>query len=631
MLSIMRKHAGSWLIKVVLGVIVVVFVFWGVGSYRERKGSRIAVVNGQVIGLDEYRSVYDRLVDQYRSQFGGSLDHNLLKSLDLKRRALDQLINRGLLLQQARRLNFRATKQELALAIQRMPAFQNNGQFDPRQYQRVLALSRMNPEIFEESMREDMLIERMQGVVLGSVKASDGEAFETYKWREEKVDLEYVLFEPSSYKDAEVTPEEMESHFSKNNKTYETPPKVKVKYLRFGFKELEPEVDVSEAEISQYFDLNLDNYGTPKKVKARHILFRVAPNEKDEEIEVTRKKALEVLKEAKGGADFAELARKHSDDPGSKTKGGDLGFFARERMVKPFSDAAFSMKPGEISEPVKTPFGWHIIKVEQIQEAKEPDLAEAKDKIRTKLAKEAARTLAYDRAEEMYEASYGAGHMADAAKAQQLEVQETGFFASNDRVEGIKQARKFAEVAFQLRDDEVSEPAELADGYYILEVVERKPAAIPSLEEVKEKVKSDVLGLRQDDLARKDAEEFLKALKQGAEFQAEAKNRKLEAKTTGLFKRLGSIPGIGFEQDIVDTAFLLDTSSPLPDHVAKAKKGYYVIRLKEQKEAEPGGFESNKSETKASIISQKRQKIMDEWFAQLRRQSDITIEEGFLD
>lgn len=631
MLSLMRKHAGSWLIKVTLGAIVVVFIFWGVGSYKDRKGSRVAVVNGAVIGLDEYRNIYDQLMDQYRRQFGSAFDQKLIKSLNLKRLALEQLINQRLVLQKASLLNLRVTKEELARAIRKMTAFQNNGRFDPGRYQRVLAVNRMTPEMFEQNVRQDLLAERMQGIVLGSIKVSDDEALETFKWREEKVNLEYVAVNPSSYKDVKVTPEEMESYFSKEKKAYETPPKVKVQYLRFGFKDFDSKVDVSEEDITQYFELNRKDYGTPKKVRARHILFRLDQNAKQEQIEAVRNKALQVLKEAKSGTDFAKLAREHSDDPGSKSKGGDLGFFTRDRMVKPFSDAAFAMKPGEIGEPVKTPFGWHIIKVEQVQEAKEPVLAEVKDKIRTKLAKEGARTLAYDRAEEIYEAGYGAGHIADVAEAQQLEVHETDFLARNDRVEGIRQAQKFSRVAFDLGDDEVSAPEELADGYYILEVIGRKPAAIPELAAVKEKVTNDFIGVRQDELAKKDAEEFLDALKKGAEFQAEAKNRKLDAKTTGLFKRFGSIPGIGFEQQILDAAFSLDRSQPLPDAVVKGRKGYYVIGLKDRQEPDLKEFESKKSETKSGIISRKRQKLMDEWFARLRQQSEISIEEGFLD
>jgi peptidyl-prolyl cis-trans isomerase D len=627
----MRKHAGSWLIKVVLGVIVVVFIFWGVGSYRAQRGNRVAVVNGEVIALEQYRDVYDKLMDQYRRQLGSSLDQKLLKTLGLKRQALDQLINRSLLFQKADQLGLHVTKEEQVRAIQKMAAFQYNGRFDPRRYQKILAVNRMTPEMFEESIRQDLLMEKMQGFILGSIKVSDSEALENFKWREEKINLEYVVFKPSSYKDLKVTSEEVETYFSKHTNSYEIPPKVKVKYVRFGFKDFESQIKVSEEEISQYFELNKNAYSTPKKVRARHILFKTEPDAKEEKLDEVRNNALKVLKEARARADFAKLAEKYSDDPGSKNKGGDLGFFARDRMIKPFSEAAFAMKLGEISEPVQTPFGWHLIKVEEIQEAKEPVLAEEEVQIRSKLLKEGARNLAYDGAEEMYDASYAAGHIADVETTPEIEIIETEFFGRLDRVKGIKESTKFAEVAFNLGDEDVNEPLELIDGYYILEVIDRKPAEIPELGAVEKKVSNDLIGVKRDELARKDAEEFLKAIKKGNKFEAEAKNRQLDVKSTGFFKRFGSIPGIGSEREIMDAAFSLSPSKALPESVIKGRQGHYVIRLKEQQEVDPKEFEAKKSEIKSGIISQKGQKLINEWFAQLRQESEITIVEGFLE
>ncbi|MCK4728088.1 MAG: peptidylprolyl isomerase, partial [Desulfobacterales bacterium] len=350
----MRKHARSWLIKLALGAIVIVFIFWGVGSYRAQRGNRIAVVNGAPIVLEEFRGVYDQLLEVYRRQFGGALDEKLIRGLNLKRQALDQLINRRLLLQEATRLNFRVTNEELLRAIEQVPAFQRNGRFHPQLYQRVLTRNRMTPEMYEENKKNELLIDKLQSFILGTIKVSEAEALETYKWLKEKVSLDYVVFKPSAYSNVELTPEEIETYFSKHEKAYEIPPKVKVRYLLLDFKGFEAQARVSEEEVRTYFDLNKEGYAT--------------------------------------------------------------------------------------------------------QEAKEPVLAEVADRIRSKLAKDAASTVAFDRAEEIYDACYGAGNISDVAKTNQLKVHETAFFPQNGPIKGIREGRKFAETAFAFGENEVSEP-----------------------------------------------------------------------------------------------------------------------------------------------------------------------------
>lgn len=172
MLSLMRKHAQSWLIKVTLGAIIVVFVFWYGWNYRAQKGNRIAVVNGAPIVLDEFRAVYDQMMEAYRRQFGNALDEKLLQSLNLRKQALDQLIDRQLLFQEATRLNFHVTDQELLKAIQQVPAFQSDGHFHPRLYERVLSNNRMTPEMYEESKRYELLIAKLQSFIFGGIKVS---------------------------------------------------------------------------------------------------------------------------------------------------------------------------------------------------------------------------------------------------------------------------------------------------------------------------------------------------------------------------------------------------------------------------------------------------------------------------
>lgn len=630
MLYLMRKHAQSWLIKVALGAIIVVFVFWYGYNYKAQRGNRIAVVNGTPIVVEEYRNVYDQMIETYRRQFGNAFNDELIKSLNLKKKALDQIINQRLFLQEAARLKFRVTDEELLGTIQRVSAFQRDGRFSPQVYQRLLSLSKMTPEMYEEGVKNELLIEKLQSFILGSIKVSEAEALETYKWIEEKISLDYVLFKPSAYENVEVTQEEIEAYFAENDKAYEMPPEVDVKYLRLAFDDFEAHAEVTEEQVQAYFDLNKKDYGTPKRVSARHILFKVEPGAEQDGGEAARKKALEVLADARAGKDFAELAKKYSDDPGSKTNGGDLGFFARDKMVKPFSDAAFAMKIGQVSDPVKTTFGWHIIKVEAIEEAKEPNLAEAAEQIRSKLKKDAARSLAFDRSEDIYEASYEAGNIVDVAATHQLEVHETGFFSESGTIEGLKEPRKFAEVAFTLPENEPSEPLEQSDGYYILQRIASKPARIPELETIKDKVEEDLVEANRDGLAKAEAETLLADLAGGADIQEAAASRELKVESTDFFLRSGAIPGMGFEQDIQKTAFSLSEAKPFPDWVIKGRQGYYVIWFKARQEPDVQGFEEKRSQISSSLLVEKQQRAVQGLIDQLRGQSEVTIQDGFL-
>jgi len=632
MLNIMRKHAGSWLIKVILGVIVVVFVFWGVGSYRSRQESRIAVVNGEVIALDEYRNAYQRLEDQYRSQFGDALNRDLLESLNLKEQALEQLINRRLLLQEADRLGLRVSDDELIRAIQGVSAFQENGRFSSRRYQRMLALNRMSPEMFEESMRQELLVEKMQDIILGNVKVSEAEVLERYKWQERQVRAAYVAFAPAAYEsDLEISPEAVENYFSTHQNSYEIPPKVQVSYARFGFDDYKDDVEISQEEVEAYFERNREEYGTPKKVRARHILFGVDPDATEEQREAARNKAWVVMEQAKAGKDFAELAKTYSDDPGSKEKGGDLGFFTKDRMVEPFSEAAFAMEPGDVSEPVLTRFGWHVIKVEAVQEAKTPSLGEVEDQIREELVAEAAKRFAYNKAETFYDAAYQTNHIGDVSAPKDVDVQKTAFFARNESVEGVGQSREFAQVAFTLDEGEISEPVALSDGYYILEVIDRKAAQIPELSSVREEVKKDVTQIKADEAAREKAEAFLASIKEGTAFEDAAERFDVDIKDTGFFKRSDPIPDVGRERRLVEQAFSLKPSAPIADSVIQGGSAFYVIRLKERQDADMADFEAQKKQIETRLISGKRQKRMEEWFAQLRQQGEVSIKKGFLD
>jgi len=629
MLRLMRKQAGSWLIKVLLGAIVIVFVFWGVGSFRSQRGDRIATVNGDPITLDEYRDTFDNLVDQLRRRFGNNLDEDMIEKLQIKKQALNQLINNTLLLQEAKRLKFRVSNTELTSAISEITAFQRAGTFDRQLYRNVLERMRMTPEEFEAAQRNAMMIEKLSTLVTGGIKISDQEAMEWFNWANASVNIDFVLFEPDHYKDVNPSLEETKTFFESHKENYKTEAMVNVRYVHFSPDTYRSKVTISDEELLEYYNENQETFKTPKNVEARHILLRVDENATPKAEDKTQERALGILKLAKEGKDFAELAKQYSEGP-TRDSGGYLGTFTKEAMVKPFANVAFSMKAGEISEPVRTRFGWHIIKVEKVNEASVLSFDQAEAQIKKKLTEERGKTLAYDEAAAVSEVSFEQDDLLKLAKDRNLKVLTTDFFSRKGPEKGISTPSKFASIAFNLSVGEISDIQEFENGYYIIQLMDKIPPKIPEFTQVKETVRADWVEEKQGEKAKADANSFLAALKNGKSMDAESKQFNLTPASTGFFKRSDSIPNIGPEREISETAFQLTNEKKLAENAIEGAKGYYIIQFSGRKTPEAENFNKEKGDIEKRLLAQKESRTFDALLTQIRSKSDISIKEEFL-
>ena len=628
MLSLMRKHATSWLIKILLGAIVVVFVFWGVGSFRSRKASLIASVNGDIIGAEEYNTTYNALLEQMRQNFGNNLNEEMVKMLRLNQQALDQLIDQTLMIQEAAKLKLRVTDEEVMDSITGLAAFQTNGQFDRRLYQRILEFNRLTPEGFEKMQRNMLLTGKLRAYVGSNVQVSEGETNAYYQWQNASVDIEYVMFSPETYKDVTSSDEEVQAFFEKNKTTYKTDPAVNIQYIRFSPEQYKEAAVVTEDEIQDYYTTNTREFDKPKTVEARHILIKVSQDAIEEEVELARARAIEILDKYKAGTPFAELATQFSEGP-SKNNGGYLGAFKKEDMVAPFAEKAFSMAPGDVSEPVKTRFGWHLILVEKVNEASIQSLEEARNEIQTKLANNKASILAYDAAASFYDQTLEGDDLANITKETDLTVKKTGLFSRQGKsLQGVADRSKFIATAFELGLNQISEIQDFSDGYYLMQVIETVSGKIPELEAVSMEVVADLKKETQQEMAEKEAEILLEALKTDPQGDVAAA---AVFTATGYFKRNESIPEIGYENEISSAAFMLSKEKPLPEKAFKGTKGTYVIRLKNRKLPDAEGFDKEREQIKETLLAQKQSRTFAAWLKQIRDNSEITIKEGVVD
>jgi len=625
MLNKMRESAGSWMIKILLGVIVLAFVFMGAGSFNANRTTKAASVNGEQISIREYQQTYQNIIDRLRQQFGDRLNNDMLEMFNVKRQAINQVIETELLNQTAKKYNLQVAPSELAEAITSIPAFQKNGRFNQQQYKMVLNQNRLSPESFETLQRESMLIQKLKSIVASGIQVSPEEAQQWYNWRNSKIKINYALFKPADYADLDINEAALKEYYEANKQTYKTRPKIKARYVKFSPEDYLAEIDIAEEDIEAYYRNNQKKYHQPATVHARHILLKLPKEAAPELVSEKRNKAMEIMEQAKAGEDFAELAKTHSEGP-SKEKGGDLGTFQREDMVKPFSDKAFSMRAGEISEPVRTRFGWHIIKVEEKTEESVKSLDEVKDKIRETLAMEAAKNEAYDEAIAMYNISFaGEDLIKNTEDRANLSVQTTDFFTKEKGPESVSKAKAFAEAAFELPKMDVSDVKEFGNAFYLIQVIDKQTAHIPEFETVRKQVSSDWKQQEQKKAAKNAAEGFLESVKAMNSINAAAEKTGIEINTTDFFNRNQPIPDIGRDQAVTNAAFNLSNADPFPVSPIEGQKGIYVITLADKQMPDPEAFEKEKTSVVKQLMDQKQSRYMDAWIAQLREKSDIEI------
>lgn len=630
MLSVLRKNAGSWMIKVILGVIVVVFVFWGVGNYGNSNNQEAASVNGEPITEEAYKDSYNNLMKEMRQRYGQQINEEMLKMLQVEKEAMDRLIDQVLWRQEAERLDFSVTDEEFSRLVLSIPAFQVDGVFNERRYVAVLQQNKMTPEEFAVRQKQGMLQGKLQEFVLGGVKVSDQEAREWYDWRNASIQIDFALFDLDKYKDVSPTEEEIKQYFDDGQDRYKTKPMVKARYIHFNPETYKKSVTIADDRIEEYYQSRPDEFKTAKTVEARHILLKVDQDAAADVLDSRRSEALEILKKAEAGEDFAELAKQHSEGPTGKN-GGYLGPFEKGTMVKPFSDKAFSMEVGEISEPVLTQFGWHIIKVEKINEEKIRTLEESTERIRTTLAEDDAKELAYEDAESIYDIAFDGSDISELDAGSDIEVKTTDFFDESGPKEGPANGRGFAKEAFALENLDVSQIHDLDDGYYIIQTIEKAPARVADFADVKETVRVDLVEKMKDEQAKAEAEAFLADLKAGKSLEETTGRFEKTMESSEWFKRNDSIPNLGYERAISDAAFGLSAEKPLPDDVLKGRKGYYVIQFKDRKAASPEEFEKEMASIKENLLRQKQTKTMDAWLENIRKKSEVIISRNFME
>ena len=525
-------------------------------------------------------------------------------------RILQQLLLEKEMEYEAEQLGIRVSNDEIADRIKLIlpQAFNNGAPIAPDQYASLVQQrTQMSVSQFEEAVRQGMLQEKFQKLVTDGVSAGPAELQEEFVYRNEKVKLDYAYIKPEDLlAKITVTDAEVNAAYEKNKAKYQVPEKRVVRYAIVDVNQIRQSTQVSDDQLKAQYQKNIQDYEVPNRVHVEHILLMTV-NKPDAEVEEIKKKAEDILAQAKKGANFEELAKKYSEDPGTKDKGGDLGWIIQGQTVPEFEKAAFTLPKGSISDLVKTQYGFHIIKIIDKESAHTKSFEEVKDSIRTPLLLSEADKRAADIADKLSQAIRQSNKLSldDLAQQYHLSVGETRPVTATDQLLELGNSTdvKVNDSIFRLHQGELSLPIHTDRGYLVLSLKQVLPAHQGALDEVKDKVVAELKQEKAAEEARTKADQLVAKAKAGEKFDAAAKSLGLEAKTSDDFARAGSISNVASGKQLA-AAFRMkvgDVGAPLNLGV-----NWLVYKVADKQEPNPADFDKQKKEITDAVLQQKR-------------------------
>ena len=633
MLDFLRKRKRNWVIILFLGAIIVSFsLFVGTGDFGERSGAAVAEVNGEPISQREFALQYDREVQRYRELLKGSLTPDMVKGLNIKGNLVETLIQKQLVLQEARNLGLVATDDELADFIAKVPEFQIAGRFSKERYLQVLQANRLAPAQFEEEQREQLTIQRLYSVILDAVHVTDAEARERYRIEQERINLHFIKLPIGDFTaQVKLTEDDIKKHYERNKEALKEPLKIQVEYLSYPYDQFASSAEVSEKEIEEYYKTNSAQFHRPKEAKVRYISIGVAPGASAEQKNRERERAEIIVKDARAGKDFAQLAKRESNDS-SAAKGGDIGWIAAGQMPPPIETAIFSLAKGAVSDPVETPAGFQIFKVEDLKEEKTLSLKEAHAEIvkilRTDKAKrEAAKIADADR-----EKALSGADFAKLSGDRRVNLKVTDWFAQGEILPEIGENQEFYKNAFALAANATSPIVEGREAYYLLRLKQRREAAVPPLDGVKSRIESGLRESKAYELALQRGNSLLDQLKKGKDVEKVAQANSVKLEETGWFARSApQLPKIGELAEIKGGPLTLSEQKPFPDRLYTQKDALYVLAFKGSQGADMEQFEKEKEIIKKQALAESRQRALIKFMEGLKTKAKIELNTAFIE
>ncbi|MEO8536670.1 MAG: SurA N-terminal domain-containing protein [Betaproteobacteria bacterium] len=623
-------HRHKHIAQGILALIALPFAFFGVDYYvRGDKTASVATVGGDKIPQQEFDDALREQQQRMRQALGSNFDPAMMDSPEVRYALIEQLVNQRLLEQRARAGRLRVSDTQLQQFIAGLPPFQDDGKFSAEKYRQVLAAQGMSPLMFEQRVRGELVLSPLQDpIVNGSIAAQTSvQRYLTLAEQKRDVAMASVAAEPLE-KSVNVSDADVKAFYDKNPTAFQTPEVAKIEYLLLNQDAIAAQVQVDPAELKQAYDANAKQYTTSEERQASHILVAVKPDAPEAARTAARQKAQALLEKARAKPDtFAELAKANSQDTGSAGQGGDLGSFARGAMVKPFEDAVFGAKAGDIVGPVQTDFGYHVIRVTGVTPSHVQSFDEVKARIESELRRQKAAAKFAAAADQFQNLVYEqADSLAGAAKALDLKI-ETTQYMTRSQVQGVALGNaKFVQALFSpesLQGKRNTEAIEIAPNTLMAgRILDYKPAAPRPFAEVQNEIRQQLVRRAASELAQKAGRDKLALLEQGKE----------AGLTFGKPVTLSrNQPQAGFPPDAVKAVFAADARKVPAYAGAPDERGGFAIYKVERVMDAPAPDGAKLQQASARVSGEIGRELMAAYLSALKADSDVKINQALLE
>lgn len=521
MLQNIRDKAQGWIAWAIVILITIPFALWGIQEYLGRGSEPVVVtVNGDDITEHALDQRFQRFREELRGKLGAAYRPELFDDKRMRQEVLKQMVSDNVILQASHDLGLRAGNELVRQAIMEIDAFKKDGRFDQQTFERYARMQGMTSGAFEERIRQAIMTEQLSRAVQASAFITDQEVREILRLQKQTRDVAYFTVNTDDYKSEEkIADADIKAYYEQHQEEFRIPEQVKLEYILLNAEMAGKTVQVDDAALRGFYENHQENFGQPEERKASHILIRLDQDADQAASDAAKQKIAALRERAQQGEDFAALAKENSEDPGSATEGGDLGYFGKGIMDPAFEEAAFSLPEGGLSEPVRSSFGYHLIKLTGIKLSSIKTFEEARSEVESGYRKAEGERLYLEMAERLADLSYeDPTTLLPAATALKLKV-ETSDWISRDKVSGVLESPKVLAAAFGddvLQERNNSELIELdKEQSIVVRVTEYKEATVQPLADVSATITATLKKQRAVEQARAEAEKRLARLRSG--------------------------------------------------------------------------------------------------------------------